>query len=78
MDCDDQVGFVKRNYDPHPLAPNVPDIPPIAVRVQIDMLRIRNQLFSIGDSRTDTTGPILRVSRKAHTGLSPLRAILFP
>ena len=78
MDCDDQVRFVKRDHDPHPLAPNVSDIPPVAVRVQVDILGIRNQLLSIGDSRTDITGPILRMSCEAHIGLSLQRANLFP
>lgn len=74
MDCDDQIRLVKRNHNPHPLAPNVPDIPPISVRVQIDIFRIRNQLFNIGDSRTNTTSPILCMPRKAHIGLRACRS----
>jgi len=78
MDCDDQVRFVKRNHNPHPLTPDVSDIPPVAVRIQIDMLSIGDQLFSIGHGRANVASPILRMSREAHTGLSPQRAILFP
>ena len=78
MDCDDQIGFVKRNDNPHSLAPNMSDIPPVAVRVQIDMFRIRNQFFGIGNRRTDVTSSILGMSREAHIGLSLRRTILFP
>jgi hypothetical protein len=68
MDCDDQIRLVKRN-DPHPLPPNVFDIPPVAVRVQIDMLGIRNQSFGVGNRRADVTSPIFRMSREAHIRL---------
>ncbi len=53
MDCDDQVGLVKGNDNPHPLTPDAPDISPIAMRVQIHILRMRNQLFRIGNRRAD-------------------------
>lgn len=78
MNCDDQVRVVKRDHNPNTLAPNPPDIPPVSVAVEIDLLGGIDQPFGIRDRRPDLAGSILGMPRETHTGISPQRAILAP
>jgi len=78
MDCDDQVGFVKRHHDPHPLAPDPPNVSPLPIAIEIDLLGRLDQPFGVSDRRADLTGPVLRMSREAHIGLSLETTIFAP
>jgi phage FluMu protein gp41 len=71
MDCDDQVRLVKRHHDANALAPNQSDVAPLAIRRQINLLGILDQPFSVKQRRADVASTVLRMSRKAHMGLSP-------
>jgi len=78
MNCDDQVRVVKRDHNPNTLAPNPPDIPPVSVAVEIDLLGGIDQPFDIRDRRTDVASPVFGMPREAHLGLSHERANLSP
>lgn len=78
MDCDDQIWVVKRYDDSYPLAPNMPCIAPLSIRSEIDLIWIPDQAFGVGKRCTYLPGPILRVSRKTHMGLSRERWDLLP
>lgn len=71
MNCDDQLWIVKRDDHPHALSPNEPDVVPLAVGLDIDLIWIRDQAFRIDNRRTDAPRPILRMSAEPHTGLRP-------
>lgn len=78
MNCDDQLGVVKRDDDSHPLSPDVPNVCPLPVSTELDTPWLGNEPFGIGNRCSDLPGPILGVSREAHTGISPGRANLSP
>lgn len=71
MDCDDQLGIVKRDDDSHPLSTNKADIGPFSVSTELDAIRPGDEPFGVGDRYTNLPRSILGVSRKAHPDKGP-------
>lgn len=71
MNCDDQLGIVKRDDDSHPLSTDVANVCPLPVSAELDALRRSHEPFAVGNRRSDLPRPVLCVSREAHMCLSP-------
>ena len=67
MDCDDQLGIVKRNDRPYPLSTDNADIGPLPVSTELDAVWRGDEPFGVGDRHTDLPRPILGVPCEAHT-----------
>jgi hypothetical protein len=59
VNCDDQVGFVNRDDDPHSNPSNDPRIPRLASRISIDMGWILDYRFDLGIRRPNASSPVL-------------------
>jgi hypothetical protein len=84
MDCDDEIGLVKRDDDPHAHGPDFSRVAGIPAPISIDVNGMRDDPFCIGNAEAMPTSPVLGMSREAHAQsrswrpkLSPLDAGLF-
>ena len=78
MNCDDQLRVVKCNDHAHPLALDKPNVAPLPVDLHIDLARIRDHTFRIGNGRSDAPCPILRMPTETHMDPSLWCAKLSP
>jgi len=78
MDCDNQIGLVKCDHDPHANTPDLANVAKLSVLVRIDLLCVGDNPLDVGNGRAQMPEIVLRVSRETHTCLRAQRGKLSP